>query len=50
MGVVEAALHLRKTVVSFLSVLLFNEGETVSCLVGVDEVDDENHDGKAGEA
>ena len=46
----KAALHLHQTVVSLLSVLLFKEGEEASCLVGVAEVEDENHDGEAGEA
>ena len=46
----EAALHLHQTDVSLLSVLLFKEGEEASCLVGVAEVEDENHDGEAGEA
>ena len=47
MGVDEAALH--HIVVSLLCILLVIEEEEVSCLVGVGEVDVQNHDGEDGE-
>ena len=43
----EAALH--HIVVSLLCILLVIEEEEVSCLVGVGEVDVQNHDGEDGE-
>ena len=49
MDVDEAALHLHHIVVSLLCILLINEEEEVSCLVGVVEVDVQNHDGEDGE-
>ena len=49
MGVDEAALHLHHIVVSLLCILLIIEEEEVSCLVGVGEVDVQNHDGEDGE-
>ena len=47
MDVDEAALHLHHIVVSLLCILI--EEEDVSCLVGVVEVDIQNHDGEDGE-
>ena len=49
MDVDEAALHLHQTVVSLLCILLAIEEEEASCLVGVDDVDVQNHDGEVGE-
>ena len=49
MDVDEAALHLHHIVVSLLCILLIIEKEDVSCLVGVLEVDVQNHDGEDGE-
>ena len=49
MGADEAALHLHHVVVSLLCILLVIEEEEVSCLVGVGEVDVQNHDGEVGE-
>ena len=49
MDVDEAALHLHHIVVSLLCILLVIEEEEVSCLVGVGEVDVQNHDGEDGE-
>ena len=49
MGVDEAALHLHHVVVSLLCILLVIEEEEVSCLLGVGEVDVQNHDGEDGE-
>ena len=49
MDVNEAALHLHHIVVSILYILLVTEEEKVSCLVGVVEVDVQNHDGEDGE-
>ena len=46
----EAALHLHHTVVSLLCILLAIKEEEASCLVEVDEVDTQNHDGEVGEA
>jgi hypothetical protein len=50
MDVDEAALHLHHTVVSLLCIILVIEEQEASCLVGVDEVDVQNHDGEVGEA
>ena len=50
MDVDEAALHLHHIVVSLLCILLVIEEEEASCLVGVEEVDVQNHDGEFGEA
>ena len=47
MGVDEAALH--HIVVSLLCILLVIGEKEVSCLVGVGEVDVQNHDGEDGE-
>ena len=44
----EAAPHLHH--ISLLCILLPIEEEEASCLVGVDEVDVQNHDGEVGEA
>ena len=49
MDVDEAALHLHHIVLSLLCILLIIEEEEVSCLVGVGEVDVQNHDGEDGE-
>ena len=49
MYVDEAALPLHRIVVSLLCILLIIEKEDVSCLVGVLEVDVQNHDGEDGE-
>ena len=49
MGVDEAAFHLHHIVVSLLCILLVIE-EEASCLVGVGEVNVQNHDGEVGEA
>ena len=49
MDVDEAALHLHHIVVSLLCILLIIEEVEVSCLVGVVEVDVQNHDGEDGE-
>ena len=48
MGVDEAALHVHH-IVGLLCILIAIEEEEVSCLVGVDEVDVQNHDGEDGE-
>ena len=50
MNVDEEALHIYHTVVSLLCIILVIEEEEASCLVGVGEVDVQNHDGKVGEA
>ena len=50
MDVDEAALHLHHTVVSLLCIILVIEEQEASSLVGVDEVDVQNHDGEVGEA
>ena len=49
MYVDEAALPLHRIVVSLLCILLIIEEEEVSCLVGVVEVEVQNHDGENGE-
>ena len=49
MDVDDAALPLHHIVVSFLCILLIIEEEEVSCLVGIVEVDVQNHDGEDGE-
>ena len=49
MDVDEAALPLYHIVVSLLCILPIIEEEEVSCLVGVVEVDVQNHDGEDGE-
>ena len=45
----EAALHLHHVVVILLYILIVIEEEEASCLVGVGEVDVQNHDGEDGE-
>ena len=45
----EAALYLHHIVVGLLCIHLIIEEEEVSCLVGVVEVDVQNHDGEDGE-
>ena len=50
MGADGAALHLHQIVFSLLCILLVIEEEEASCLVGVEEVDVQNHDGEFGEA
>ena len=49
MGMDEAALPLHDIVVSLLCILPIIKEEEVSCLVGVVEVDVQNHDGEDGE-
>ena len=49
MDVDEAALQLHHTVGSLLCILLVIEEEEASCLVRVDEVDVQKHDGEVGE-
>ena len=49
MNVDEAVLHLHHFVVSLLCTLSNIEEEEASCLVGVVEVDVQNHDGEDGE-
>ena len=49
MGMDEAALPLHDIVVSLLCILPIIKEEEVNCLVGVVEVDVQNHDGEDGE-